>query len=577
MTPARILGQYMGRAGGVTGGRDGNVHFGDWQLGCVGMVSMLPDMMLVATGMAMAFKLRHEQRCALTWFGDGSTSRGDFHEAMNWAGVQKLPVIFVLENNQFAYSTPLEAQFAVDPVHRAESYGFPGWSVDGNDVEAVFEATREARERALAGEGPTLIACETMRMHGHAAHDDMKYVDKERLEEWRRKDPIERQERVLEGLGVDVAARARGGRGRDRGRCGGGAGHAHARRGDRHRGRVLRGRGQRARRRPGALVGGELMPTMTYLQAISDGLRDEMRDDERVFCMGEDIGVFGGAFKVTDGFIDEFGPDRVMDTPLAESGIVGTAVGAAVVGLRPVCEMQFSDFIACGFDQLVNVAGKMHYRQGLAVPITVRLPTGGGFSGGPFHSQNPEAWFMQSPGIKVVAPATAEDAKGLLISAIRDPNPVLFCEHKHLYRRIKGDVDAGAYATPMRARVARDGDDLVVITYGAMVHTALEATEELEGVRVLDLRSLVPLDEEAILDSVRACSKVVVVDEANELCAAGAQVAALIAERGFEDLDGPVVRVATPNVPIPFSPPLEQAVLPSVDRIKEACVELLAY
>ena len=206
VTPARIFGQYMGRAGGVTAGRDGNVHFGDWRLGCVGMVSMLPDMMLVATGMAMAFKLRHEQRCALTWFGDGSTSRGDFHEAMNWAGVQKLPVVFVLENNQFAYSTPLEAQFAVDPVHRAEGYGFPGWSVDGNDVEAVFEATREARARALAGEGPTLIACETMRMHGHAAHDDMKYVDKTRLEEWRRKDPIERQERVLEGLGVDVAA-----------------------------------------------------------------------------------------------------------------------------------------------------------------------------------------------------------------------------------------------------------------------------------------------------------------------------------------------------------------------------------
>ena len=206
VTPARILGQYMGRAGGVTGGRDGNVHFGDWQLGCVGMVSMLPDMMLVATGMAMAFKLRHEQRCALTWFGDGSTSRGDFHEAMNWAGVQKLPVIFVLENNQFAYSTPLEAQFAVDPVHRAESYGFPGWSVDGNDVEAVFEATREARERALAGEGPTLIACETMRMYGHAAHDDMKYVDKERLEEWRRKDPIDRQTKRLEALGVDTQA-----------------------------------------------------------------------------------------------------------------------------------------------------------------------------------------------------------------------------------------------------------------------------------------------------------------------------------------------------------------------------------
>ena len=317
--------------------------------------------------------------------------------------------------------------------------------------------------------------------------------------------------------------------------------------------------------------------TVTYLQAISDALREEMRADERVLLMGEDIGAFGGAFKVTDGFLDEFGADRVMDTPLAESGIIGTAVGAAVVGLRPVCEMQFSDFVACGFDQLVNVAGKMHYRQGLAVPITVRLPTGGGFSGGPFHSQNPEAWFMHSPGLKVVAPSTAEDAKGLLISAIRDPNPVLFCEHKHLYRRVKGEVPEGLYETPFSARIARDGDQLVVIAYGAMVPLALEATAELEGVRVLDLRSLVPLDEEAILASVQECSKVVVLDEANATCAAGAQVAALIAEKGFEDLDGPVVRVSTPDVPIAFSPPLEQALLPSVDRVKEACRDLLAY
>src|SRR5438128_7698352 len=252
------------------------------------------------------------------------------------------------------------------------------------------------------------------------------------------------------------------------------------------------------------------MPEMTYLQAISDGLREEMRADERVFVMGEDVGAFGGAFKVTDGFQDEFGVGRVVDTPLAESAIIGTAIGAAVVGMRPVCEMQFSDFISCGFDQLVNVAGKMHYRQGLAVPITVRLPSGGGFSGGPFHSQNPEAWFMHAPGIKVVAPSTAEDAKGLLIAAIRDPNPVCFLEHKHLYRRVKGEVPEGTYETPFTARTAREGDDLVVIASGAMVHTALEATEDLEGasIRVLDLRSLVPLDEEAILGAVRECSKV---------------------------------------------------------------------
>jgi pyruvate/2-oxoglutarate/acetoin dehydrogenase E1 component len=319
--------------------------------------------------------------------------------------------------------------------------------------------------------------------------------------------------------------------------------------------------------------------TLTYLQAISAALRDELRADERVFLMGEDIGVFGGAFKVTDGFIEEFGADRVMDTPLAESAIIGTAIGAAVVGMRPVCEMQFADFIACGFDQLVNVAAKMHYRQGLAVPITVRLPSGGGFSGGPFHSQNPEAWFMHTPGIKVVAPSTAEDAKGLLHAAIRDPNPVCFMEHKHLYRRIKGEVPEGVYETPFTARVARSGTDLVVIAYGAMVHVALEATEDLDGasIEVLDLRSLVPLDEDAILASVAKCSKVVIIDEANATCAAGAQVAALIAEKGFEDLDGPVVRVATRDVPIPFSPPLEQAVLPSVESVRDACHDLLAY
>jgi 2-oxoisovalerate dehydrogenase E1 component beta subunit len=320
------------------------------------------------------------------------------------------------------------------------------------------------------------------------------------------------------------------------------------------------------------------MATMTYLQAIADAMREEMRSDERVFLMGEDIGTFGGAFKVTDGFIEEFGAKRVMDTPLAESAIVGCAIGAAVEGLRPIAEMQFSDFVSCGFDQLVNVAGKTYYRMGLSVNITVRLPSGGGFSGGPYHSQNPEAWFMHAPGLKIVAPSTAEDAKGLLISAVRDPNPVLFMEHKHLYRRVKGEVPAGTYETPFTARIAREGTDLTVIAYGAMVHTALEATADLDGsIEVLDLRSLVPLDEEAILKSVRKTSKVVIIDEANQTCAAGAQVAALIAERAFEDLDGPVVRVATPDIPIPFSPPLEQATLPQVDDVREACRELLEY
>jgi 2-oxoisovalerate dehydrogenase E1 component beta subunit len=322
------------------------------------------------------------------------------------------------------------------------------------------------------------------------------------------------------------------------------------------------------------------MPELTYLKAISEGLREEMRADESVFCLGEDIGVFGGAFKVTDGFIEEFGADRVWDTPLAENAIIGTAVGAAVEGLRPVCEMQFADFISCGFDQLVNVAAKLHYRQGLSVPMTVRLPSGGGFSGGPFHSQNPEAWFLQAPGLKVVAPSTAEDAKGLIAAAIRDPNPVLFMEHKHLYRRVKGDVPEGRYETPLgEARLAREGTDLTVIAYGAMVHTALEATEDLDGasIEVLDLRSLYPYDRDAVLASVRKTSKVVLVQEATRSCGVAAEIAALIAEEAFEDLDGPVVRVTAPDVPIPFSPPLERAVLPQVEDVKGACRELLAY
>jgi 2-oxoisovalerate dehydrogenase E1 component beta subunit len=322
------------------------------------------------------------------------------------------------------------------------------------------------------------------------------------------------------------------------------------------------------------------MPELTYLDAITDGLREEMRHDESVFCLGQDIGNFGGAFKVTDGLQAEFGPERVWDTPLAESAIIGTSVGAAVEGLRPIAEMQFSDFIACGFDQLVNVAAKMHYRQGLAVPMVVRLPSGGGFSGGPFHSQNPEAWFLQAPGLKVVAPSTPEDAKGLLASAVRDPNPVLYMEHKHLYRRLRGEVAEGRYETPLgELRIAREGSDLTVVAYGAMVHTALEATEDIDGasVEVIDLRTLCPLDTDGILRSVRKTSKVVVLHEATRSCGIGAEVCALIAEEAFEDLDGPVVRVTAPDVPIPFSPPLEQAVLPQVDQVEEACRELLGY
>lgn len=318
---------------------------------------------------------------------------------------------------------------------------------------------------------------------------------------------------------------------------------------------------------------------MTYLEAISDALREEMRSDETVFVLGEDVGAFGGAFKVTDGFAEEFGLARVIDAPLAENAIIGAAVGAAVEGLRPVCEMQFADFIACGFDQLVNVAAKLHYRQGVACPMVVRLPSGGGFSGGPFHSQNPEAWLLQAPGLKVVAPSSPGDAKGLLTAAIRDPNPVCFLEHKGLYRHLREPVPEGEHSVEIgKARVLREGDRISLIAYGSAVELATRAVDELEiDATVLDLRSLAPLDTEAVLAAARRTGKVLVAHEATRSCGVGAEISALVAERAFEDLDAPVMRLTAPDVPIPFSPPLEQAVLPNLERMKEACRELLAY
>ena len=321
------------------------------------------------------------------------------------------------------------------------------------------------------------------------------------------------------------------------------------------------------------------MAEKTYLQAISDGLRQEMRHDKRVFVIGEDVGVYGGAFKVTLGFQEEFGPWRVIDAPLSEAAIVGGCTGAAIMGMRPVAEMQFSDFISCAWDQLVTVAAKQRWRAGTPVPITVRLPSGGGFSGGPFHSQNPESSFAHIPGLKIVCPATPEDAKGLLASAIQDPNPVLYFEHKHLYRRIKAEIPDERYTTPFgQARVHREGDDISLITWGAMVWTAEEAAKQLEGeglsVEILDLRTLIPWDKKAVLESVRKTSKVVVLHEDTLTGGFGGEIVATIAEQVFEDLDAPVKRIAAPDSPVPFSPVLEKAYIPQVDDVAAGLREL---
>ena len=324
------------------------------------------------------------------------------------------------------------------------------------------------------------------------------------------------------------------------------------------------------------------MPVMTYLDAIRQGIWEEMERDPSVFLLGEDIGDYGGAFKVTAGMLEKFGAERVIDTPISESAIVGAAVGAALMGMRPVAEMQFMDFISCGFDQIVNMAAKIHYRWGAKVPLVIRGPSGAGVHGGPFHSQSNEMWFVHTPGLKVVVPATAYDAKGLIKAAIRDDNPVLFFEHKFLYRRIRDEVPEGDYTVPIgQARVAREGTDIAVITYGAMVWTALEAAEQLakEGVslEVVDLRSLLPYDEQAVLATVRKCNKVILLHEGTRTGGMAGELAALLAEKAFEDLDGPIVRITAPDTPVPFSPPLEEFFLPNAKKVAEAARKLAAY
>ena len=578
--PWRIFAQYMGREDGPTRGRDGNVHMADSQLGLLAMVSHLPAMLPVGVGCALAFRIREERRVAVSWFGEGASARGDTHEGMNMAGVRRLPIVFICDNNQWAYSTPTHLEYACETLaDRAAAYGFEGVVVDGTDVLAVYREAKRAIEKARDGGGPTLIESMTLRMEGHAVHDDAFYVPKELFEEWAKRDPIERfrswlreNAEMTDEEEDEVAAGVK---------------------------RTLNQAIERAETsplpdpstvtdkvfaRPEDLdtPHHKLMAELTYLQAISDGLRQEMRRDNRVFVIGEDVGVYGGAFKVTLGFQEEFGPWRVIDAPLSETAIVGGCTGAAIMGMRPVAEMQFADFISCAWDQLVTVAAKQFYRAGTPVPIVVRLPSGGGFSGGPFHSQNPESSFAHIAGLKVVCPATPEDAKGLLISAIEDPNPVLYFEHKHLYRRIKAEVPEERYTTPFgKARIHREGEDLTVVTWGAMVYTADEAAKQLEqddvSVEILDLRTIIPWDRKAVLDSAQKTSKVLVLHEDTRTGGFGGEIAATIAEEAFEHLDAPIKRIAAPDTPVPFSPPLEKAFIPQVDDVVAGLRELAEY
>jgi 2-oxoisovalerate dehydrogenase E1 component len=629
-----LFRQLLGRDGGYTGGRDRTFHFGTPAHQVIGMISHLGAMLPVADGLALAFQLRGEDRVATVFSGDGGTSEGDFHEAVNLAAVWKLPVIVVVENNQYGLSTPISEQFACEALSdKGIGYGMAAETVDGNDLPAVVDAVGRAAARGRRGDGPTLLEFVTFRMRGHEEASGVAYIPTHLFEEWAAKDPIARYERQLIDEGVltpgerdavraafkahidaiadqayespepdstaerelaDVYAPCRGALHAPRSDPHESAGALHAPRLDPHESAGALHAPRLDPHEPAdhpAAQGGDLrrgarsaplqVKETRYIDAISDGLRTAMRADDRVILLGQDIAEYGGAFKVTEGFVEEFGKARVRNTPIIESGAIGAAMGLALEGFRPMVEMQFGDFISCGFNQIVNNLAKTHYRWGAGLPVVIRVPVGGGTGAGPFHSQNPEAWFTHVAGLKVVAPATPADAKGLLLAAFEDGNPVLYLEHKFLYRSARGPVPADAVTTPIGpARIACHGDALTVVSWGVGVSWALDAaaTLEAEGVslEVVDLRTLLPWDREAVLDSVRKTSRVVILHEAPETGGFGGEIAAVVAQEAFAWLDAPVTRVAGLDMPVPFSKRLEAIYSPQ-GRLVEAIRRVVAY
>jgi 2-oxoisovalerate dehydrogenase E1 component len=577
-----LFRQLLGKAGGYTGGRERSFHFGVLSHHVVGMISHLAAMMPVADGLALAAQLKGTRQVVATFVGDGATSEGDFHEAANLAAVWNLPVIIVVENNHYGLSTPTSEQYAcTDLAERAVGYGMYGAVVDGNDYLAVYEAVRAAADRARRGDGPSLLEFKTFRMRGHEEASGMDYVPKELFDEWGKKDPVLRFEGFLIEQGLFTSESARDVRTELKQQIDALVEDALAApepdsTPERELADVYAPSAV-----PDASEPQREGPERRYVDAISDGLRDAMRRNDRVILIGQDVAEYGGVFKVTEGFVEEFGKARIRNTPIIESAAVGAAIGLALEGFRPIVEMQFGDFITCAFNQIVNNVAKTKYRWNEPVPMLIRAPIGGGTGAGPFHSQNVEAWFTHVAGLKVVAPATPFDAKGLLLAALEDGNPVLYLEHKLLYRSVKGPVPEGHYIIPIgRARVARAGRDATIVTYGVGVVWALEVAERLatdgHELEVIDLRSLLPWDRETVFESVRRTSRVLVLHEAPLAGGFGGELASTIGEEMFDLLDAPVMRLGGLDIPVPFSKALEEIYMPK-RRLVDAVRRLVEY
>lgn len=583
----KLFQQWQGLKNGYSKGRERSFHFGTKEHHICGMISHLGPQLSIADGVALAHTLRREQKVSVSFTGDGGTSEGDFHEALNVAAVWNLPVIFIIENNGYGLSTPVNEQYRCESlVTRAKGYGMEGVCIDGNNLLTVYDTIRGVRDYCIREQKPYLIECMTFRMRGHEEASGVKYVPPELFTEWAAKDPVKSFEEWLLLQGILTYSVM-----------------------EQHKAALKEEIEQELLK---AAISPALIPDtgeelndlyapvtpsglqnlsndtgapvfharpLRLIDAIKEGLQEGMRAFPNLILMGQDIAEYGGAFKITEGFVDEFGKDRVRNTPLCESAILGTALGLSLEGFKSMVEMQFADFVSVGLNQIVNNLAKLHYRWGQQADVVVRMPTGAGVGAGPFHSQSNEAWFVHTPGLKIVYPSNPDDAKGLLLAALADPNPVLFFEHKALYRSITGEVPEGYYTIPIgKAKTVNEGTDISIITYGAGVHWAAEYAAQHPDISIdiLDLRSLLPLDYDAIRTSVSRTGKVVVLHEDTLTGGIGGEISAWIGEHCFEWLDAPVLRCASLDTPVPFNPELEKNFL-AKSRLPTVIDRLLQY
>lgn len=576
----KLFSQFQGKEGGFTKGRDRSFHFGTNKYHIVGMISHLGPQLAVADGIALAHLIEKESKATLVFTGDGGTSEGDFHEAVNVAAVWDLPVIFVIENNGYGLSTPSREQFRCKQfIDKGIGYGMEAVQIDGNNLLEVYNTVQELSESIRKKPRPILLECLTFRMRGHEEASGIKYVPQELFEEWAKKDPLTNYENFLLEEGVitkdliniykeeikqqiekglettfnetEVAA------------------NTEKELNDVYAPLVVNPQNFRYNKRS----------EKRYLDAISDGMREAMHKYSNLIIMGQDIAEYGGVFKATAGFVEEFGKTRIRNTPLCESAIVGIGLGLSIEGFKSIIEMQFADFVSCGFNQIVNNLAKTYYRWSQNADVVIRMPTGAGVGAGPFHSQSNEAWFFHTPGLKVVYPAFPLDAKGLLLASIEDPNPVIFFEHKALYRSISENVPDEYYTVEIgKAKLLKEGNDLSIVTYGFGVHWALEALNKLTNISadLIDLRTLLPWDKEAVFNSVKKTGKLIILHEDTLTGGIGGEISAYVAEHYFEYLDAPIVRSASLDTPIPMAYNLEWNFLPKA-RFQEQLISLSKY